>query len=206
MVDATKIDRKRELKELYSARAGEPRLVDVPELSYLTVSGIGEPGGEPFRQAIDALYTMSYTLKFLLKRSAQGLDFVVMPLQALWGGDPADFPAGRRSAWEWTLMILQPDQMTGDLVERAREDAAKKKDLPALANLCLERLREGTVVQILHVGPYDTERATIEHLHAFMAERGLAFAGRHHEIYLSDPSRTAPGKLRTILRQPVRPS
>lgn len=206
MTAATKIDHKRELKELYSARAGEPTLVDVPELSYLMVSGIGEPGGEPFRQAIDALYTTSFTLKFQLKRSAEGLDFVVMPLQGLWEGDPATFLAGQRSIWEWTLMILQPEQVTEDMVARAREGASKKRVLPALGKLRLERLREGTAAQILHVGPYETERVTIERLHAFIAERDLAFAGRHHEIYLSDPSRTAPEKLRTIIRQPVRPA
>lgn len=201
---ATKVDLKREHRDLYAAPR-EPVLVDVPELAFLMVDGRGDPNTAPeYTQAIEALYSVAYTLKFTLKRAAEPFDYTVMPLEGLWWApDMASFAAGDRSKWEWTAMIAQPDAVTAELVERAVEQASAKKPLPAAARLRLERFDEGRSAQVMHVGPYSAEGPTIERLHAFIAEHGLALRGKHHEIYLGDPRRTAPERLKTIIRQPV---
>jgi len=194
-------DLKKEQKELYSPPR-EPVLVDVPPMSFLMIDGQGDPNGVEFMAAIEALYPVAFTLKFSLK--AEGLDFTVMPLEALWwADDPSAFLGGRTSEWKWTAMIRQPDEVTAEQVVAAAEQATKKKDLPALANVRLDRLDEGRCAQVMHVGPYDAERPTIEKVFAFIAAQGLQPRGKHHEIYLSDPKRTAPEKLKTVIRQPV---
>lgn len=195
-----KVDLTRAFHALYTARA-DPVFVDVPEFSYLMIDGHGDPNTSPsYVAAVEALYSVAYAVKFALKR-AGGPDFAVMPLEGLWwAADMSAFSAGDKSAWDWTMMIMQPDQVTVDLVGEARA----KKGISA--ELGLRRLAEGRAAQLLHVGPYSAEGPNIRRLHAFIAEQGCRLAGKHHEIYLGDPRRAAPEKLRTIIRQPVAPS
>ena len=198
-----KIDFKKELKPLYTASVKEAGLVTVPPRRCLMVNGFGDPNTSPeFQAGVEALYTAAYTLKFMLKE-AQGLDYVVPSLEGLWWMLMADFDLDRRDDWRWTLMIPQPEQVNRELLGMAVTAARKKKPLPALEKLRLEIFDEGLAAQILHVGPYSEEATTIERLHAFIKEKGYHFCGKHHEIYLSDPRRTPPEKLKTILRQPI---
>jgi hypothetical protein len=198
-----KIDPKRELKHFYSARQ-TPELVDVPELGFLMIDGHGDPNRSPrYQAAVEALYAVSSTLKFAIKR-AGGPDYTVAPLEGLWWTkDMASFSVEDKSDWDWTMMIMQPAEATPELVEQTVPEVAHKKQLPAAAELRLQRYAEGASAQILHLGPYAEEGPTIARLHAFIHERGYQLRGRHHEIYLGDPRRTAPERLRTIIRQPV---
>ena len=200
----TKIDMTREHRELY-APGRKPVMIEVPSFSFAMIDGHGDPNvSAAYRQAIEALYSVSYTLKFTLKRGPQQLDYRVMPLEGLWWTpDMADFSVERKSDWDWTMMIRQPEEVTQDLFEQAVATAASKRDLPAATALRLERFAEGPAAQLLHVGPYADEGPAIERLHAFIAEQGCRLTGKHHEIYLGDPRRAAPEKLKTIVRQPV---
>ena len=200
---ATKVDFKRELRQLYGA-SREPQLVDVPVLNYLMIDGHGDPNtAVEYRQAVEALYATSYAAKFLVKGAPDGVDYGVLPLEGLWWtADMSRFSAEDKSAWDWTMMIMQPDVVTAEIFGRALAKTAKK-GLAALGRLRLERFAEGGSAQIMHVGPYATEQPTIQRLHAFIAEHGLHRRGKHHEIYLSDPRRAAPEKMKTIIRQPV---
>jgi len=199
-----KIDLKKELAHLYKAQR-EPAMVDVPPLLYLMVDGRGDPNdNEWFSEATGALYAVSYNLKFQLKRGPQALDYVVMPLQGLWWAKDMDvFVKDARADWEWTLMILQPEEVTQELFEDGGEEVLRKKGLEAVGQLRLETYHEGPAAQVMHTGPYADEAPTIAGLHAFIDESGHQPRGKHHEIYLGDPRRTAPERLRTILRQPV---
>ncbi|MGZ8770413.1 MAG: GyrI-like domain-containing protein, partial [Aeromicrobium sp.] len=139
-----------------------------------------------------------------IKRAEGGIDYGVMPLEGLWWvPDMSTFTTADKSAWDWTMMIMQPDQVTPDLLEQARVKAAAKNPLEAISRVRLERFGEGTAAQVMHTGPYATEGPTIQRLHAFIDEQGYERTGKHHEIYLSDPRRAAPEKLKTIVRQPV---
>jgi hypothetical protein len=190
-MNATKIDMLRESRALYVARQ-TPTLVDVPEFKFLMVDGHGDPDFAT-REAIEGLYGAAYRLKFALKHG--GLDYKVMPLEGLWWmPDMTEFSLARKDEWDWTLMIRQPDEVDEELLAEIE---------PALP-MRLERWEEGRAAQLMHVGPYSTEGPAIERLHAFIAEQGLERTGKHHEIYIGDPRRAAPEKLRTVLRQPVR--
>jgi hypothetical protein len=204
---ATKVDFKREYKDLYRA-THDPVLVDVPELAFLMVDGHGDPNtATEYQQAVEALYTVSYTLKFAIKRAPDGFDYGVMPLEGLWWvPDMSKFTSSKKSDWDWTAMIMQPGEVTQDLVDDALASATAKKSLPAAAKLRLERFREGPAAQVMHIGPYSAEGPTIKRLHEFIADSGYARSGKHHEIYLSDPRRSAPEKLKTVIRQPVTPA
>lgn len=201
---AMKVDFKREHHELY-APPRRPVLVDVPELAFLMVDGHGDPNTSPaYTQAIEALFTVSYTLKFAIKRAADGFDYGVMPLEGLWWvPDMSAFTVEDKSAWQWTAMIMQPDEVSEERLREALAIAIAKKALPATEKLRLERFHEGPVAQIMHIGPYAAEGPTIELLHEFIAEQGMTLRGKHHEIYLSDPRRSAAEKLKTVVRQPV---
>jgi hypothetical protein len=195
-------DLKKEQKDLY-APPREPSIVEVPPMRFLMIDGQGDPNDADFARAIETLYSVSYTLKFSLK--AQGADFKVMPLEALWwAGNPEAFLSRDMSEWHWTAMIHQPDVVNAAMLEEAKASVAKKKDLPELASLRLETLAEGRCVHMMHIGPYNAEAHNIERMHEFMRGHGLEFAGKHHEIYLSDPKRCAPENMKTVLRQPVR--
>ncbi len=201
---ATKIDFKRELRELY-APAREPSLVEVPDLAFLMIDGHGDPNTAPeFSEAIEALYTVAYAAKFAIKQAPDGIDYRVMPLEGVfWAADMSTFATGERSAWDWTLMIMQPDQVTSEVLGEALATASEKKSLDAIGRMRLEVFAEGLAAQVLHIGPYAAEGPTIQRLHAFIAEQGYERTGKHHEIYLSDPRRAAPERLKTVLRQPV---
>jgi hypothetical protein len=193
------------LKQLYSPSPKVVAVVDVPELSFLMVDGTGNPNTAPaYAQAIEALYSVSYTLKFMLKRGPAALDYAVMPLEGLWWAeDMAAFTMLDKDAWHWTMMIAQPEAITDELFQQAAAQATRKKAAAALSRLRLERFCEGRAVQILHIGPYAAEGPTLERLHLFIAEQGYMRRGKHHEIYLSDPRRAAPEKMKTIVRQPI---
>ncbi|GIG85489.1 GyrI-like domain-containing protein [Plantactinospora endophytica] len=201
----TKSDIKRDRKDLYAPRAGRFELVEVPELPYLMVDGEGDPNtSTAYQDAVTALYSVSYAVKFASKRQL-GRDYVVAPLEGLWSADdPSVFVTRDKHEWRWTMMVTQPEWITPAMVEEAIELTAAKKQLPALDRLRFERYAEGLSVQVLHVGSYDDEGPVLARLHdEFMPANGLAFNGPHHEIYLSDPRKTEPAKLRTLLRQPV---
>lgn len=208
MTSVTKIDFKRELGDLY--RPGrKPSLVDVPEMGFVMVDGRGDPNtAASYREAIEALYSVAYTVKFTFKRMPSGgMDFGVMPLESLWwSGDTPILNVDDKSEWSWTAMIMQPDPVTAEIVEQARSQAASRKPLPALELLRYERFSEGTAAQTMHIGPYSDEGPTIRLLHEFITGQGYTPAGRHHEIYLGDPRRSAPEKLRTVIRQPIQPA
>jgi len=199
-----KLDLKKELRHLYQPSAKEVVAVEVPPMNFLMVDGEGDPNRVPeFQEAVEALYGVSYTLKFMLKKSELAADYVVMPLEGLWWTeDMCEFSMDNKDMWKWTLMIIQPDLVTADQVAEAIRQLAEKKNPPALGKLRFERFEEGRAAQILHMGPYDQEPATIEKLHDFITQEGSTPTGKHHEIYLSDPRRTRPERLKTILRQP----
>jgi hypothetical protein len=202
----SKIDFKKELKHLYRPSAKEFVVVDVPPMKFLMVDGHGDPNtAQEYQDAVEALYAVSYKLKFVSKKELEK-DYVVPPLEGLWWAEDMEaFTAARdKSAWDWTMMIMQPEWITHEMVEEAVKQV-EKKDLPALSKLRLETHHEGLSAQILHIGSYDDEGPTIARLHnEFMPENGYEEAGKHHEIYLSDPRKVAPDKLKTVLRQPVR--
>ena len=186
-----------------------PQLVQVPPLRFLCIDGHGDPNTSPScAMAIQALFSVSYAAKFALKK-AGGPDFKVSTLEGLWWAeDLGTFLTGEKSEWDWTMMIRQPDAVTQDLLAQLADEVATKKSIPAATQLKLVSFEEGLAAQVLHVGPYATEAGTIARLHEFIREQGFTFDGhrhKHHEIYLGDPRRSAPEKLRTIIRQPVEP-
>ena len=200
-----KIDLKKEFAALYKA-TNKPVVIKVPKLRYLMIDGQGDPNtSKAFGDAITTLYGLSYTMKFMLKKGPEAIDYPVMPLEAIWWADDmSDFMKANKSRWKWTAMIMQPSVINTRTVKAAKAELErKKKVLPAIELVRLEDLTEGACAQILHVGPYATEGPTIEKLHAFIKEQGKAPRGKHREIYLSDARRVAPEKLRTIIRQPM---
>jgi hypothetical protein len=188
-------------------RAGvRPRVVDVPELTFLMLDGAGDPNGSAdYEAAVQALFTLAWTLRFAI-RDTHGVVRRVAPLEGLWWADDmAGFGDADRDSWQWTMMIRQSPEATPDLVAGAVEQITSRKGLPAVAGVRLETFTEGRAAQVLHVGPYSSEAPTIARLHAFVHDLGGTFDGRrqrHHEIYLGDPRRSAPERLRTIVRQP----
>jgi hypothetical protein len=206
MAAAQKLDLKKELKQLYRPSENRISIVDVPPIGFLMVDGRGDPNNsKAYVDAVTALYAVAYTLKFTLKAAGKTPDFTVMPLEGLWWADDMkDFTAGNRDNWQWTMMIAVPDFVTESDVAAAKVAAEAKKDAPSVEALRFERFHEGPAAQILYVGPYAEEGPTIAAIHGFIAEQGHNRSGRHHEIYLSDPRRTDPKKLKTIIRQPFK--
>jgi hypothetical protein len=198
------IDVKKTLKELYAPSAREVSVVTVPPMPFLMIDGHGDPNTSPaYAEAVEALYGVSYAIKFKVKQ-ANGAEYSVMPLEGLWWAPNIEvFTTGDKSAWDWTMMISQPDFVTPELVSEAREDTRKKKGLVALDRMRFETFHEGLSAQIMHMGPYSAEGPTIARLHEYIAQNGYSLRGKHHETYLGDPRRTAPEKLRTIIRQPI---
>jgi hypothetical protein len=202
----TRYDVKRELKQSYAPTNADWALVDVPAQQFIAVDGRGDPNtSADYARAVEALYAVAYTIKFTSKRTL-GRDFVVGPLEGLWWSDrPEVFITRAKDAWHWRMLISQPDWITEDHIEVARQAALAKKGLPTIADIRRETLHEGTSAQLLHVGPYDDEGPALARLHReYLAANNLRMSGHHHEIYLSDRRRTEPAKLKTILRQPVR--
>ncbi|MCP1411640.1 GyrI-like domain-containing protein [Paenarthrobacter sp. A20] len=205
-----KSDFKKEIRT-YSAKHGEFSLVTVPPLQFLMIDGHGNPNtSEAYKDALATLYPVAYKLKFFSKNELDK-DYGVMPLEGLWWADDMEaFTSARdKSQWDWTLMNMVPGWITSEHFDAAREVVAKNKkgEAPALEALRLETLEEGLSVQTLHIGPYDAEGPVLEEMHSsFIPGNSLAMTGKHHEIYLGDVRRTAPEKLKTILRQPVKPA
>lgn len=197
------LDLKKTYKELFAPPSKAPVLVDVPSLRFLMIDGQGDPNTSPeYEAAVQTLYSVAYSLRFALKKAGI-LDYGVPPLEGLWwAADMAAFLAADRAAWQWTMLILTPDQVTRDWFDRAVTEA-RAKGAPAVDRLRLDAYTEGRSAQIMHLGPYSAEGPTIQRLHAFIEAEGYALRGKHHEVYLSDPRRTAPDKMKTILRQPV---
>jgi hypothetical protein len=205
----SKIDFKKEWKHLYRPSTKEFVVVDVPPLQYLMVDGHGDPNIAPeYQDAIEALYAVAYKIKFASKTEL-GRDYVVPPLEGLWWAEDMEAFTTRRdkSAWNWTMMIMQPEWIVQETFAMAVQQVGKAKGLAALPKLRLETYHEGLSVQILHVGSYDDEGPTLQRMHyKFIPQNGYEMAGKHHEIYLSDMRKVAPEKLRTVLRQPVKPT
>ncbi len=199
-----KVDLKKTLKDLYSPSAKTPQTVSVPEMSFLMVDGHGDPNTSPeYAAAVQTLYTLSYTLKFMVKK-AGAADYAVMPLEGLWwSNDMTDFLTGNKSNWDWTAIMMQPEYVNTALFEQALVEVKKKKPAPVLAPARFAAFNEGPSAQIMYFGPYADEGPTIARLHQFITDSGHKLRGKHHEIYLGNPQRTAPEKLRTIVRQPM---
>jgi len=202
---STKFDYKKPLKHLYLPPKGKFTLVDVPAMNFLMVDGEGYPNDNHlFQEACNALYGMAYTIKFALK--PQGIEFTVPPLEGLWWAeDMTAFSQTRKEDWLWTVMVMQPEPVTAEIVEQARAELARKKNPAALPRLRFGEYHEGLSVQIMYLGSYANEGPTIAAMHQFAKEQGYELNGKHHEIYLGDPRRVAPEKLKTVIRQPVRP-
>ena len=209
-----KIDLKKELKYLYLPSAKQVEIVQVPRLQFVMIDGAMKKGEEPgtsggFQESMQALYGAAYTLKFMLKkRKTRAVDYPVMALEGLWWVKDGVFDITVKDNWHYTLMILQPDVVTGEDFELALEELRKKRgDSTALSKLRLAHFEEGCCTQVMHLGPYAAEPATVERMRAFALENGyrdsVGLGGKHHEIYMGDPRKADPAKLKTVLRHPV---
>lgn len=200
-----KIDYKKQLRHLYAPSVKKVEIVDVPQMNFLMVDGKGDPNtAKSFTDAIEALYPLAYTLKFMVKKGKKGLDYGVLPLETLWWADDMSaFTTGNKNAWEWTVMVMQPEFITLKMVKEATEDVKNKKNPVSLPLVRFEAFNEGKAAQIMHIGPFTEEGPTIEKLHLFIETNGSRRMGKHHEIYLSDIRRAAPAKWKTIVRQPM---
>ena len=200
-----KIDFKKKLKNLYQPSAKKVEIVEVPEMNFLMVDGAGDPNtSQAFSDAIEALFPLAYTLKFMVKKSDMAIDYGVLPLEALWWADDMSaFAAGNKDDWKWTVMMMQPEFITKEMVEMATTEVERKKQPVSLPLVRFESFKEGKAAQTMHIGPFSEEGPTIERVHLHIAENGGRRVGKHHEIYLSDIRRAAPDKWKTIVRQPM---
>ena len=204
-----KLDLRAQYKHLYNPPAKKVVLVDVPPLQFAMVDGRIAPGervgdSPDFGEAVDALYGISYTLKFMFKkRDTNPIDYPVMALEGLWGTESGTFDPNARETWLYTAMIMQPDIITPDVFAGGLEQLRRKKPGPGIERLRLASFHEGRAIQVMHLGPYATEMTTIARMDEFAQANGLTLHGRHHEIYLGDPRRAASEKLKTVLRHPV---
>ncbi|MCJ2187361.1 GyrI-like domain-containing protein [Novosphingobium beihaiensis] len=205
MATQGKVDFKVTEKRLFSAPSDDFVEVDIPGLTYLMIDGQGAPGGAAYIDALGSLYPAAYALKFFSKQTLEQ-DYVVPPLEGLWWSDKKDaFTAGRQDEWRWTMMIMVPDWITPDQFAAVLEALKAKKPEIDFSKLRMASLHEGRSLQKLHLGSFADEAPVLHRLHyELMPSLGLTFNGPHHEIYLSDPRKVAPEKLRTVLRQPVR--
>ncbi len=199
-----KIDFKKELKHLYQPSAKEVVLVEVPAMNFLMIDGQGDPNtSRSYQEAVEALFSVAYAIKFKVKKTL-AIDYGVPPLEGLWWADDmAKFSVDDKSAWKWTMMIMQPEFVSEALVCDTIAEVKKKKDLPALALLRFAPFNEGKCAQVLHIGPFSAEGPTIARVHAFISSLGK-LSGKHHEIYLSDIRKADPAKWKTLIRQPLR--
>lgn len=198
------IDLKKVYKNQYRARVGQPALVDVPERPFLMIDGKGDPGKSPeYGDAVAALYPLAYGMRAEIKK-ATGDAYTVLPLEGLWWADDmSSFIGGRRDEWKWTMMIGLPEAATAEMASVVLPEVIRKKRLAAGEGVRFELFAEGECAHVMHIGPYSAEAPTIAALHDFIAANGLERRGLHHEIYLGDPRKADPAKLKTIIRQPV---
>lgn len=196
-----RLDLRKSLHHLYAPPAGAVEVVEVPPMKYIMVDGAGEPNGTPFQVAVGAIYSLAYTLKFRCKK-VEKRDYNVMALEGLWWAK-GKFDLAKRDSWLWTLMVVQPDFATDKMFAEAFLEVREKKNPPGLTRARLETFDEGLCVQTMHVGPYSTEPQSMALIDAFAKNHGYRMVGKHHEIYLGDPRRSAPSKLRTIIRHPI---
>jgi len=202
------LDLHKQFKHLYQPSAKQCSIVDVPSFNFLMIDGAGNPNtSQDYKDALETLYGLAYTLKFGVKQgkySQKTYDYPVMALEGLWWmDDMREFSVARKDDWKWAMMIMQPDIITPDWVELARADLIKKKHPVAASKIRFDAYHEGRSAQIMYFGPYADEGPTIQRLHDFIIESGHPLRGKHHEIYLGDPRRTAPEKLKTVIRQPM---
>lgn len=200
-----KIDFKKDLQHLYKPSTKVVETVTVPEMNFCMIDGEGDPNtSSAYAAAIEALYSVAFTLKFTVKKGMLAIDYGVMPLEGLWWADDMnDFLTGNKDRWKWTMMIMQPHFIEPSMFEDAVAHSKKKKELPALNDVRFETFEEGQAAQIMHIGPFEEERPTIEKVHDYIAAAKLTRTGKHHEIYLSDIRRAAPDKWKTVIRQPM---
>jgi len=204
-----KLDLRKQYKQLYLPSAKKVEVVEVPAFHFAMVDGEIEPGQSPglsqaFQEALQALYGISYTLKFMSKlRKDNPIDYSVMALEGLWWVEGAEFDITHPDNWRWTAMMMQPEHITAAMFKEGLAQMRKKRPSPALDKLRFEVFHEGLSLQIMHIGPYATEPETLKRMSDFAQENGYAFRGKHHEIYLGDPRRADPAKLKTVLRHPV---
>ncbi len=199
-----KFDLKKEYKELFNPSSSDFSYVKVPEFQFLMIDGKGDPNtSQEYQDAVETLYGIAYKIKFLSK--ILGNDYVVSPLEGLWwADDPSAFTTSNKAEWEWTMMIMQPDWVNKALFLEGMAEVGKSKNLPALSKIRLEKYDEGEAIQILYIGPYADEAPVIAAMHEKLSQDGYSENGKHHEIYLNDPRRTSPEKLKTVIRQPVK--
>lgn len=204
-----KIDLKKKFMYLYAPSSKKVEIVDIPAFQFVMIDGRMQPGETPetsqgFQDAMHALYGISFTLKFMSKkRDDNPIDYTVMALEGLWWTDSDEFDFKRKDQWQWTMMMMQPDHITERMYLDALHAVKEKKDNPALSRIRFESFQEGLCMQIMHIGPYNDEPKTIDKMYTFATENGYKLCGKHHEIYLGDPRRAKPARLRTILRQPI---
>ena len=199
------IDYKKELRHLYRPSAKKVKIVDVPKMNFLIVDGEGDPNtSQTFQDAIEVLYPLSYTIKFMIKRGAIGIDYGVLPLEGLWWADDmSSFSVENKDGWKWSLRLMHTDLVTAEMIQEAIEQVRQKKDPVALPLVRFESFAEGKAAQIMHIGPFSEEGPTVEKVHSFIGDTGHQRTGKHHEIYLSDIRRATPEKWKTIIRQPI---
>jgi hypothetical protein len=209
-MNMTKLDLRKELKYLYNPSAKEVEVVGVPAMNFVMIDGAIEPDKAPgtsplFQENMQALYGAAYTLKFMAKlRKDDPVDYPVMALEGLWWVEDGHFDIEKPGNWKYTMMIMQPTIITPEMFAEALAQLRKKKgDQPSFACLRLETFEEGLCMQTMHIGPYAEEPATIARMDTFARENGYTLRGKHHEIYMGDPRRAAPDKLKTILRHPI---
>lgn len=202
MKQTEKIDLFKQLKTDFK-QSKKPLLLNTTTGQYLTINGKGKPGGDSFQQAVEAMYSMAFTVK--MTRKSEGLgDYVVCKLEALWWVDGREnLSQVDQNLWQWKLMIRTPDHVSDADIQKACNALKNRGKAPAIENITLEKIDEGQCVQMLHVGPYEKEYETIAEMQTFMTTHNLKANGPHHEIYISDPRRIEPERLKTILRQPV---
>ena len=201
-----KIDFKKELKQLYKPSVKNVEIVEVPKMNFLMIDGIGDPNtSQDFKDAVEALFALAYRIKFSIKQSEQAIDYSVMPLEGLWWADDmSKFSGEDKSSWKWTLMIMQPEFVSDELVKKCAGDLQLKKNLFALSQIRFQPFDEGKASQIMHIGPFSEEGPTVERVHQFIEENGSKRNGKHHEIYLSDIRRGNPANWKTVIRQPMK--
>lgn len=203
-----KVDFIKDDKELYAPSKKEPSIVEVPKFKFLMIDGQGDPNtATSYKQAVEALYSTAYTLKFLPRKGVEidgYFDYKVPPLEGLWWMDNnEDFVLENKDDWQWTMMIRQPEFVTEDVLKLAIEAVKKKKSNPRIDEIRVEEYEEGTSVQLMHIGPYSEEHENIMRMHKYAEEQGYKLHSKHHEIYLSDPRKSKPENLKTVLRQPI---